>query len=153
MTRLNRGERLVLSVLRRLAHGWDPCILATRDLECRGDTAAEVLSSVRLFIVTVARTARRRMQVAPPGWRELTTDERQILSLVSSAQRQDESMLEAMATWSARLEVRAVLIRTARELAATLTACGMSAQPEVAAGAEHSGTEFKSEYGSFATIR
>lgn len=139
MTGLSGGERLVLAVLRRTAHGCDSCGGRT-PAASRTDPATEALVSVRFFLALLARSTRRRIRVAPPGWLELTADERRVLSLVSSAQHGDESMLEALATWSARRDARPALVNGARALAATLIACGVAGNSGTAAGAPRTAT-------------
>ncbi len=119
LSELSRGERLLVRTLRRLARGWDLCAGLTREFAdtCGKEQAAEVIGTLRLFLGTVGCTARRRVTVAPPGWSELTADERQILSLIAAAQEADEPRLAALVCWFARLEVQPLLSHASRELA------------------------------------
>lgn len=130
LTRLSRGTYLVLSVLRGLARGREPCVLTMRAFaQCCGTDAGEVVAMLRVFLVTLADGARRRMSVAPPGWRGLTAGERQVLGLIGAAQGTDGARLDDQVSWSARHEAQAVIRSATLALAATLAAYGLRVSP------------------------
>ncbi len=119
--RLNRGERLLVTVLRRLVLGCGMCAGVTREFNVLcGPQAGEVLMMIRLFIGMLDRTARRQLTISPPGWFALTADERHILSMLRSAQCGEEELLAAQVRWFSRLEWQPLLVRATRSLATVL---------------------------------
>lgn len=125
-TGLSRGTYLVLSVLRGLACGREPCALTMRELGQRcGSDSGHVVAMLRVFLVALADGARRPMSVAPPGWRGITAGERQVLGLIGAAQGAAGARLDDQVSWSARREAQALIRNMALALAAALAAYGL----------------------------
>lgn len=81
------GNRLLLATARRLAvAGTEPCPTLRRDYaQAFGARAMAAHNGALAFLTVAAQAAGRRLDVAPPGWSELTADEARLLALLTAA--------------------------------------------------------------------
>lgn len=126
------GEHLLVWTLRRIVAKGGVCPLVSKKFvgACGAD-GPEVLACVRGFLGVLNRAVRRRLKFGPPGCHGLTTDERQLLSLVAAAQTDDACRLEALLCWTARLELRGQVVAAVRLLAAAFIAHDLFVAPPV----------------------
>jgi hypothetical protein len=124
---LSHGEYLLVWTWRRLMTGRGGCPLIAREFAqiCDGD-AVEVLATFCTFLQALACTSRRRLRVGYPGYPCLTTDERQLLSLIALAQTGDEEFFRAHLQWLAQPTLRPALALAARALGTALKTHGVS---------------------------
>jgi hypothetical protein len=118
---LTFGEHLLVWSWRKIVTGRGGCPLIAREfsLSC-GEDASEVLATLYTFLQALAYAGRRRLKVGYLGYTSLTTNERKMLVLIATAQRDDPASLEAHLQILARAALRPALAIAARALGAAL---------------------------------
>jgi hypothetical protein len=118
---LTFGEHLLVWSWRKIVAGGGGCPLIAREfsLSC-GEDASEVLATLYTFLQALAYAGRRRLEVGYPGYTSVTTDERQMLVLIATAQRDDATGFEAHLRILARSALRPALAIAAHALGAAL---------------------------------
>jgi hypothetical protein len=123
---LEFGEHLLVWSWRKLVIGGGDCPVLSREFsELCGEDAGEVMATFVTFLRALAYASRRRLQVGHPGSMDITGDERQLLTLVASAQAGQAVLLEAHLRWLARAELRPAVAIATRALATALAAHGL----------------------------
>lgn len=97
------GEHLLIWSWRRIASGQAACpLLMDEFIGACGEDGPEVFLTFGIFLKALAYAGRRRLTIGPPGGLAVTTDERQVLTLLAAAQARKPALLEANLRWLAR---------------------------------------------------
>ncbi len=117
------GEHLLVWTWRRIAMGQAGCPLIAEEFShACGEDAAEVFITFCTFLRALGYAARRRVQIAHPGCRILTGDERQLLTLLAAAQADNRAHFDAHLRWLTHAERRNALAIAAHALGSALKA-------------------------------
>lgn len=117
------GEHLLVWSWRRIATGRVQCpVMAQEFADACGDDAGEVFLTLCAFLKALAFASRRRLALRAPDPFGVTSDERQILTLLAAAQSEDHSLLQAHLRWLAPPERRRGLQIAAQALAGAFKA-------------------------------
>jgi len=112
------GEHLLVWSWRRIVAGRVQCpVMAQEFADACGSDAGEVFLTLCTFLKTLAFASRRQLVLRPPDPFGVTSDERQILTLLAAAQSEDHTLFQAHLRWLAPPERRAELQIAAHALA------------------------------------
>ncbi len=90
-----------------------------------GNDAGKVFRALCSFLCTLAQARRRRLEINPPGCRDLTCDEKRLLAMIAAAQSDWSTLLNTHLCWIAHGEKQKELARSVHTLAAALDANGL----------------------------
>ena len=112
------GEHLLVWSWRRIVTGKIHCPVMEKEFaDACGEDAGAVFLLLCSFLKALAAASRRPLTIRAPDPFSVTSDERQILTLLAAAQAADDALLQAHLRWLAHPARRHELERTARALA------------------------------------
>jgi len=115
---LGYGEHLLVWSWRRIVTGRIHCpVMAQEFADACGSDAGEVFLTLCTFLKALAFASRRQLVIRAPDPFGVTSDERQVLTLLAAAQSEDHSLFQAHLRWLAPPERRRGLQIAAQALA------------------------------------
>jgi hypothetical protein len=112
------GEHLLVWSWRRIVTGRINCpVMAQEFADACGSDAGEVFITLCTFLKALAFASRRQLVIRAPDPFGVTSDERQVLTLLAAAQSEDHSLFQAHLRWLAPPERRHTLQIAAQALA------------------------------------
>ena len=112
------GEHLLVWSWRRIVNGRVHCpVMAQEFADACGSDASEVFLTLCTFLKALAFASRRQLVIRAPDPFNVTSDERQVLTLLAAAQSEDHSLFQAHLRWLAPPERRRELQIAAQALA------------------------------------
>lgn len=112
------GEHLLVWSWRRIVAGRIQCpVMAQEFADACGSDAGEVFLTVCTFLEALAFASRRQLVIRAPDPFGVTSDERQLLTLLAAAQSEDHALFQAHLRWLAPAERRRELQIAAHALA------------------------------------
>ena len=131
------GEHLLVWSWRRIVGGRFHCPVMAREFtEACGEAGDEVLLALCTFLKALAFASRRRLIFRAPDPFGVTSDERQVLTLLAAAQGEDHALFQAHLRWLAHperrhdLQVAAYALATALKVHQLPLALPQSATPD-----------------------
>lgn len=117
------GEHLLVWSWRRIVAGRVHCpVMAQEFVDACGDDAREVFVTLCTFLQALGHASRRQLALQAPDPFGVTSDERQVLTLLAAAQADDRTLFQAHLSWLARPQQRHALKIAACALATALRA-------------------------------
>lgn len=98
-----------------------PLLTTLLDNAC-GNDAGKVFRALCSFLCTLAQARRRRLEVNPPGYPQLTRDEESLLAMIAAAQTHRSERLDAHLCWIAHGDGQQALGQSVCALASALEA-------------------------------
>lgn len=112
------GEHLLVWSWRRIVTGRIHCpVMAQEFADACGSDAGEVFLTLCTFLKALAFASRRQLVIRAPDPFGVTSDERQVLTLLAAAQAEDNPLFQAHLRWLAPPERRRELQISAHALA------------------------------------
>lgn len=112
------GEHLLVWSWRRIVAGRIQCpVMAQEFADACGSDAGEVFLTLCTFLKALAFASRRQLVIRAPDPFGVTSDERQVLTLLAAAQSEDHALFQAHLRWLAPAERRRELQIAAHALA------------------------------------
>lgn len=120
---LSEPESVVVRAWRTIILGHDGCHALRRSFGC--ENGIRLIEAVATFLRALNHGSRHILDVGHPSCVNITSDERQMLTVIAAAQADDEALLQSHLTWLVRGDRREDVTQAVQALGQVLQMRGM----------------------------